>query len=123
MPFTALFLDDGLKLIEELKEPGGNEKFLDSKLLDSDTTVYNVVESIIKIPLVNLLTVHAYPKTIKVAYQVEKDANSTLQIIGVPRVLEMDMDDLDNAGYSEIFPHDLIEKWVRKTLFKYWNWE
>jgi orotidine-5'-phosphate decarboxylase len=93
----------GLGFARELAQ-GGMNVFLDMKLLDIDNTVAKGVESIIKMGM-TMLTVHAYPKTMKAAAEAAK--GSDLCILAVTVLTSMDEQDMITAGY-EYDPHTLV---------------
>lgn len=86
----------GLELARDLAADGRNV-FLDMKLLDIDNTVSKGVENISKMG-VSMLTVHAYPKTMKAAVDAAK--GSGLCILGVTVLTSMDDTDIADAGYT-----------------------
>jgi orotidine-5'-phosphate decarboxylase len=75
----------------------GKRVFLDMKLLDIDNTVAKGVENIAKMGM-TMLTVHAYPKTMRAA--VEAARGSGLCLLGVTVLTSMDEGDLHEAGYQ-----------------------
>src|SRR5262245_8800719 len=79
----------GLTLAERLVGEG-RKVFLDVKLLDIDNTVAKAVEAIAKIG-VRLVTVHAYPKTMRAA--VTARAHSPLGLLGVTVLTSIDQTD------------------------------
>ncbi|PWW00474.1 orotidine-5'-phosphate decarboxylase [Hoeflea marina] len=85
----------GLDFIRELKA-GGKRVFLDMKLLDIDNTVAKAVETICRMD-VDMLTVHAYPGTMRAA--VAAASGSPLCLLGVTVLTSMDSADLVEAGY------------------------
>lgn len=93
----------GLGFARELAQ-GGMNVFLDMKLLDIDNTVAKGVESIVKMGM-TMLTVHAYPKTMKAAAEAAK--GSDLCILAVTVLTSMDEQDMIAAGY-EYDPHTLV---------------
>jgi len=93
----------GLGFARELAQ-GGMNVFLDMKLLDIDNTVAKGVESIVKMGM-TMLTVHAYPKTMKAAAEAAK--GSDLCILAVTVLTSMDEQDMITAGY-EYDPHTLV---------------
>lgn len=95
----------GLELTKELVA-AGKRVFLDLKLLDIDNTVASGVESIIKTG-VSMLTLHAYPKAMRVAVEVAQ--GSDLCLLGVTVLTSMDQTDLAEAGYH-MTPEQLVLK-------------
>lgn len=95
----------GLELAKELVA-AGKRVFLDLKLLDIDNTIAAGVESIIKTG-VSMLTLHAYPKAMRVA--VEAAHGSELCLLGVTVLTSMDQTDLVEAGYH-LTPEELVLK-------------
>ncbi len=90
-----LVLAGGLALVRELVEEQKGV-FLDMKLLDIDNTVERGVENAARLG-VDMLTVHAYPATMRVA---AKAASGTkLCVLGVTALTSMDDADLADAGY------------------------
>jgi orotidine-5'-phosphate decarboxylase len=75
----------------------GKKVFLDLKLHDIPNTVEEGVRSVAKLG-VTLLTVHAYPQTMRAA--VAGKAGSDLQILGVTVLTSYDDQDLADAGYA-----------------------
>ena len=86
----------GLNFARELIE-SGKKVFLDLKLLDIDNTVAKGVESIANMG-VSMLTLHAYPKAMRVAVDAAK--GSDICLLGVTVLTSMDDADLVEAGYS-----------------------
>jgi orotidine-5'-phosphate decarboxylase len=93
----------GLEFARELARDG-KKIFLDMKLLDIDNTVASAVENIAKMGM-TMLTLHAYPKTMKAA--VDAAQGSGLCLLGVTVLTSMDEQDLIEAGY-EYDPHTLV---------------
>lgn len=91
-----LAFSGGLGLVRELKD-AGKKVFLDLKLLDIDNTVEKGVESVLALG-VDMLTVHAYPKTMMAAVKAAR--GSGLCVLGVTVLTSMDDSDLRSAGYS-----------------------
>jgi len=75
----------------------GKQVFFDLKLLDIDNTVEKGVAAIARTGAA-LLTVHAYPKTMRVAARAA--AGSGLTILGVTVLTSMDDADVAEAGYA-----------------------
>lgn len=101
----------GLDFARELAS-GGTKVFLDMKLLDIDNTVAKGVENIVKMG-VTMLTLHAYPKTMRAA--VEAARGSELCLLGVTVLTSMDEQDVIDAGY-EYDPHTLVLRRSEQTL-------
>lgn len=87
---------DGLGLGKALIA-AGKRVFFDLKLLDIDNTVEKGVAAIARTGA-TLLTVHAYPKTMRVAAKVA--AGSGLTVLGVTVLTSMDDNDVAEAGYG-----------------------
>ena len=83
----------GLEFARDLAA-SGKKVFLDLKLLDIDNTVARAVENIARMGM-TMLTVHAYPKTMRAA--VEAAAGSGLCLLGVTVLTSMDDGDLAEA--------------------------
>jgi len=94
----------GLTLVRKLTDQG-KKVFLDLKMHDIGNTVARGVESVAKLGA-TLLTVHAYPQTMKAA--VEARAGSGLQILAVTVLTSYDDGDLHAAGYR-LNVSDLVE--------------
>jgi len=88
--------ENGLLLAQELAD-SGKDVFLDLKLLDIDNTVAKGVESVSAMG-VKMLTLHAYPKAMRVA--VEALGSHDLTLLGVTVLTSMDDADLAEAGYA-----------------------
>jgi orotidine-5'-phosphate decarboxylase len=101
----------GLDFARELAS-GGTKIFLDMKLLDIDNTVAKGVENIVKMG-VTMLTLHAYPKTMRAA--VEAARGSDLCLLGVTVLTSMDEQDVIDAGY-EYDPHTLVLRRSEQAL-------
>jgi orotidine-5'-phosphate decarboxylase len=86
----------GLEFARELTGQG-KQVFVDLKLHDIGNTVEKGVESIAKIGA-TLLTVHAYPQTMKAA--VAGKGGSKLRILAVTVLTSYDDKDLREAGYG-----------------------
>jgi orotidine-5'-phosphate decarboxylase len=86
----------GLDFARELAS-GGTRIFLDMKLLDIDNTVARGVEAIARMGM-SMLTVHAYPRVMRVAAEAAK--GSGLTILGVSVLTSMDARDMEEAGYA-----------------------
>jgi orotidine-5'-phosphate decarboxylase len=87
----------GLDFARELAS-GGTKVFLDMKLLDIDNTVAKGVESIARMGM-SMLTVHAYPRVMRVAAEAAK--GSGLTILAVSVLTSMDARDMEEAGYRD----------------------
>ncbi len=101
----------GLDLARELAG-GGTKIFLDMKLLDIDNTVAKGVENIVRMGM-TMLTLHAYPKTMRAAVEAAK--GSDLCLLGVTVLTSMDEQDMIDAGY-EHDPHTLVLKRSEQAL-------
>ena len=101
----------GLDFARELVA-GGSKIFLDMKLLDIDNTVAKGVEAIVRMG-VTMLTLHAYPRTMKAA--VEAARGSGLILLGVTVLTSMDEQDVIDAGY-EYDPHTLVLRRTEQAL-------
>ncbi|RWO89773.1 orotidine-5'-phosphate decarboxylase [Mesorhizobium sp.] len=101
----------GLDFARELAS-GGTRIFLDMKLLDIDNTVAKGVEAIAMMGM-TMLTLHAYPKTMKAA--VEAARGSDLCLLGVTVLTSMDEQDVIDAGY-EHDPHTLVLRRSEQAL-------
>jgi len=101
----------GLDFARELAS-GGTKVFLDMKLLDIDNTVAKGVENIVKMGM-TMLTLHAYPRTMKAAVEAAK--GSELCLLGVTVLTSMDEQDVIDAGY-EYDPHTLVLRRSEQAL-------
>lgn len=101
----------GLDFARELAS-GGTKIFLDMKLLDIDNTVAKGVENIVKMGM-TMLTLHAYPKTMRAA--VEAARGSSLCLLAVTVLTSMDEQDVIDAGY-EYDPHTLVLRRAEQAL-------
>ncbi|TPN48071.1 orotidine-5'-phosphate decarboxylase [Mesorhizobium sp. B1-1-4] len=101
----------GLDFARELAS-GGKKIFLDMKLLDIDNTVAKGVENIVKMGM-TMLTLHAYPKTMRAA--VEAARGSELCLLAVTVLTSMDEQDVIDAGY-EYDPHTLVLRRAEQAL-------
>src|SRR3979490_1201396 len=90
----------GLPLVRQLADKG-KKVFVDLKLHDIGNTVARGVESVALIGE-TLLTVHAYPQTMKAA--VEARAGTGLKILAVTVLTSYDDGDLHAAGYRLSVP-------------------
>jgi orotidine-5'-phosphate decarboxylase len=94
--YQLIYGGDGLALGKSLIS-AGKRVFFDLKLLDIDNTVEKGVAAIAKTGAA-MLTVHAYPKTMRVAAKAA--AGSGLTVLGVTVLTSMDDADVAEAGYS-----------------------
>src|ERR1700684_1046098 len=94
----------GLPLARKLTD-AGKKVFLDLKLHDIGNTVARGVESVARLGA-TLLTVHAYPQTMKAA--AEARAGSSLKLLAVTVLTSYDDGDLHAAGYR-LGVADLVE--------------
>lgn len=85
----------------------GKKVFLDLKLHDIGNTVEEGVHSVARLG-VTLLTVHAYPQTMRAA--VAGKAGSDLKILAVTVLTSYDDQDLVEAGYAPVPAADLVAK-------------
>ena len=90
----------------------GKKVFLDMKLLDIDNTVAKGVENIVRMGM-TMLTLHAYPKTMRAA--VEAASGSGLCLLAVTVLTSMDEQDVIEAGY-EYDPHTLVLRRAEQAL-------
>lgn len=101
----------GLDFARELAS-GGTRIFLDMKLLDIDNTVARGVEAIAGMGM-SMLTVHAYPRVMRVAAEAAK--GSGLTILAVSVLTSMDARDMEEAGYA-CDPRTLVERRAGQAL-------
>jgi orotidine-5'-phosphate decarboxylase len=94
--YQLFYGGDGLALGRDLLA-AGKRVFFDLKLLDIDNTVEQGVAAFARTGA-QMLTVHAYPKTMRAAQKAA--AGSGLTILGVTVLTSMDDSDLRDAGYS-----------------------
>lgn len=94
--YQLFYGGDGLALGRALIA-AGKRVFFDLKLLDIDNTVEKGVAAIARTGAA-MLTVHAYPKTMRVAARAA--AGSGLSVLGVTVLTSMDDADLAEAGYA-----------------------
>lgn len=94
--YQLFYGGDGLNLGKALLA-AGKRVFFDLKLLDIDNTIEKGVGAIARTGA-TMLTVHAYPKTMRVAAKAA--AGSGLSVLGVTVLTSMDDGDLAEAGYS-----------------------
>ncbi|TPN02990.1 orotidine-5'-phosphate decarboxylase [Mesorhizobium sp. B2-1-5] len=101
----------GLDFARELAS-AGKKIFLDMKLLDIDNTVAKGVENIVKMGM-TMLTLHAYPKTMRAAVVAAR--GSELCLLAVTVLTSMDEQDVIDAGY-EYDPHTLVLRRAEQAL-------
>ena len=94
--YQLVYGGDGLALGRALIA-ANKRVFFDLKLLDIDNTVERGVAAIAATGA-DMLTVHAYPKTMRAAARGAD--GSSLAVLGVTVLTSMDDADLDEAGYS-----------------------
>lgn len=94
--YQLFYGGDGLNLGKALLT-AGKRVFFDLKMLDIDNTVEKGVGAIAKTGA-DMVTVHAYPKTMRAAAKAA--AGSDLTVLGVTVLTSMDDADLTEAGYS-----------------------
>ncbi|ODT72737.1 MAG: orotidine 5'-phosphate decarboxylase [Pelagibacterium sp. SCN 63-23] len=94
--YQCFYGADGFALGKALLQ-AGKKVFFDLKLLDIDNTVEKGVAAIAATGA-NMLTVHAYPKTMRAAAKAA--AGSELCVLGVTVLTSMDDDDVKEAGYE-----------------------
>jgi orotidine-5'-phosphate decarboxylase len=90
----------------------GKKIFLDMKLLDIDNTVAKGVENIVRMGM-TMLTLHAYPKTMRAAVEAAQD--SGLCLLAVTVLTSMDEQDVIDAGY-EYDPRALVLRRAEQAL-------
>jgi orotidine-5'-phosphate decarboxylase len=90
----------------------GKKVFLDMKLLDIDNTVAKGVENIVRMGM-TMLTLHAYPKTMRAAVDAAK--GSGLCLLAVTVLTSMDEQDVIDAGY-EYDPRTLVLRRAEQAL-------
>jgi len=96
----------GFELARELIDQG-KKVFLDLKLHDIGNTVEAGVRSVARLGA-TLLTVHAYPQTMRAA--VAGKAGSSLKILAVTVLTSYDDSDLVEAGYAPIPAAELVAR-------------
>lgn len=96
----------GFELARELIAEG-KKVFLDLKLHDIANTVEQGVRSVAKLGA-TLLTVHAYPQTMRAA--VAGKAGSSLKILAVTVLTSYDDSDLVEAGYAPVPAAELVAR-------------
>lgn len=94
--YQCFYGADGLALGKALMA-AGKRVFFDLKLLDIDNTVEKGVAAFAETGA-SMLTVHAYPKTMRAAAKAA--AGSGLCILGVTVLTSMDDTDVKEAGYA-----------------------
>lgn len=94
--YQLFYGGDGLALGKALLE-AGKRVFFDLKLLDIDNTIAQGVAAIAATGA-TMLTIHAYPATMRVAAKAA--AGSGLCILGVSVLTSMDDADLKEAGFA-----------------------
>lgn len=94
--YQLFYGGDGLALGKDLLK-AGKKVFFDLKLLDIDNTVEKGVAAIAATGA-TMLTVHAYPKTMRAAARAA--AGSGLTVLGVTVLTSMDDSDVREAGYA-----------------------
>lgn len=94
--YQLFYGGDGLALGKALLA-AGKRVFFDLKLLDIDNTVAHGVAAIAATGA-TMLTVHAYPKTMRVAAKAAE--GSGLTVLGVTVLTSMDDGDVKEAGYD-----------------------
>ncbi len=94
--YQLFYGGDGLNLGKALLA-ANKRVFFDLKMLDIDNTVEKGVAAIARTGA-TMVTVHAYPKTMRAAAKAAK--GSDLTVLGVTVLTSMDDADLKDAGYS-----------------------
>jgi orotidine-5'-phosphate decarboxylase len=94
--YQLFYGGDGLNLGKSLIA-AGKRVFFDLKLLDIDNTIEKGVAAIAKTGA-TMLTIHAYPRTMRVAAKAA--AGSGLTVLGVTVLTSMDDSDVREAGYD-----------------------
>ncbi|SMQ85957.1 orotidine-5'-phosphate decarboxylase [Devosia lucknowensis] len=94
--YQCFYGADGLALGKALLA-AGKKVFFDLKLLDIDNTVEKGAAAIAETGA-TMLTVHAYPKTMRAAQKAA--AGSGLCVLGVTVLTSMDDEDVKDAGYA-----------------------
>lgn len=94
--YQLFYGGDGLAFGKALIQ-SGKRVFFDLKLLDIDNTVEHGVAAIARTGA-HMLTVHAYPKTMRAAAKAA--LGSPLTVLGVTVLTSMDDNDLTEAGYE-----------------------
>lgn len=88
----------GLDLARELVADG-RRVFLDAKLLDIDNTVAGALRSIAAVGA-DLVTIHAYPRTMAAAVAARDASGGRTKILAVTVLTSLDDGDLAEAGYA-----------------------
>lgn len=94
--YQCFYGADGFALGKDLMA-AGKRVFFDLKLLDIDNTIEKGVAAIATTGA-TMLTVHAYPKTMRAAQKAA--AGSDLTVLGVTVLTSMDDADVKEAGYE-----------------------
>jgi len=94
--YQCFYGADGLNLGKALLA-AGKRVFFDLKMLDIDNTVEKGVTAIARTGA-DMVTVHAYPKTMRAAAKAAEGSN--LCVLGVTVLTSMDDADLRDAGYA-----------------------
>jgi orotidine-5'-phosphate decarboxylase len=94
--YQCFYGADGFALGKSLIA-AGKQVFFDLKLLDIDNTVEKGVAAFAETGA-SMLTVHAYPKTMRAAARAA--AGSSLSVLGVTVLTSMDDADVKEAGYE-----------------------
>jgi orotidine-5'-phosphate decarboxylase len=94
--YQLFYGGDGYALGKDLLA-AGKKVFFDLKLLDIDNTIEKGVAAIARTGA-TMLTVHAYPKTMRAAAKAA--AGSGLTVLGVTVLTSMDDSDVREAGYE-----------------------
>lgn len=94
--YQCFYGADGFALGKALMA-AGKKVFFDLKLLDIDNTVEKGVAAFVETGA-SMLTVHAYPKTMRAAAKAA--AGSGLCVLGVTVLTSMDDEDVKEAGYE-----------------------
>lgn len=94
--YQCFYGADGLALGKSLIA-AGKKVFFDLKLLDIDNTIEKGVAAIAETGAA-MLTIHAYPKTMRAAARAA--AGSSLCVLGVTVLTSMDDADVKEAGYE-----------------------
>jgi orotidine-5'-phosphate decarboxylase len=104
--YQMVFGGDGLALARDLKAQG-KKVFLDVKLHDIPNTIAHGVEAIAAMGL-DMVTVHAYPQTMRAAVGAAK--GSSLTVLGVSVLTSMDDNDLKAAGYASMASETVLSR-------------
>ena len=122
--YQLFYAQGGPEFVRELKKQS-KKIFLDLKLLDIDNTIKKGISNVCEMK-VDMLTVHAYPKTMNAAVKAlnevneveggnggggdsDSDSDSDLTLLGVTVLTSMDDNDLKDAGYS-MTANELVQK-------------